>query len=135
MRTEYPAVERHLQIFELHRFAQVIDQRTGRTALAIHTLGNHEHRQLRATRQRANLAAHGYAVHWLQLVIEQHGVNRFTLQEIQRSAGAVSSAHAKPELEQHAAHHQLIDLVVIDQQHRAVLWQSQTRKILGHERR
>jgi len=56
-----------------------------------------------------------------QLAINQHRVEGFPLQAIKCRRAVVRRAHAETELEQHAAHHQLIDAVVIHQQHRAIL--------------
>ncbi|MNG29374.1 hypothetical protein D3C84_1147920 [compost metagenome] len=62
-----------------------------------------------------DLAAERHAVQRRQLAIEQHRIKALAVQQIQRGAATVGGAHPITELEQHAAHDQLIDAAVIGQ--------------------
>src|SRR5690606_35722387 len=83
--------------------------------------GNRQHRQLGATGERANRATGGEAVHYRHLAVQQHGIDAFFTQQRQRLGTVVGGAYTVAELEQHAARHQLVDRVVLDDQHRALL--------------
>ena len=95
------------------------------TAVAVG--GDRQHRQLGAARQVAQRPAGGETVHHRHLAIQQDRIDRLTPQHLERLGAVVGGTHAVTQLEQHAAGHQLIDRVVLDHQHRALLGTARDR--------